>query len=387
MRFPLYPLKIALAVIVPFLAALLLGLFAASHLAALSGRFQALEAARLPRADLAVRLERQLLLASQAVRGYALSGDREALERAKQDLAKAADVLYAAREAAAQPGMEDMAAASEKIGYFLDAYKKAAEASVGANERVAADRQALSQAATTYGEALAAYTEQKTAQWDKELAARYPAPEALRQHARRLQLAQTAANAGRDVSEAAGLARGDRDPTRLAAAEPRFDAAEAALRDARAGSDDEARRLTPVFAALAAYRQATTRLLTDWEALRETGRRILDAERAALGATARLGGASLAEVAGDASGMADSLGTLRLLLVVGVWALVLAGVVYAGAMAGLLGWPVRRCAVFARDLALGRLAATLPVRGHDEVGALAENLREMARRLGKYLAR
>jgi HAMP domain-containing protein len=387
MRFPLFPLKIALAVCIPAVAALLLALLAVSRLDALSGRFRTLEAVRLPRADLAVTVERQLLLAAQAIRGYALSADRESLERAKKDLAKAADVLHAAQEASSRPGMEDLAAEAGKIGYFLDAYKKAAESSVVANERVAADRDALSHAAGAYADAVAAYAAQKTAQWDKELAARYPAPDALRQHAKRLKSAQTAANAGRDVIEAAAEARGDRDPALLAQAQARFDAAEAALRDTAAGSDDDGRRLTPAFSALSDYRQAVTALLTDWEALRETGRKILEAERAALSAAAHLGGASLAEAAGDAGGLAGSLRTLRILLASAGWGIVLLGLGFAVVVAVYLGLPVRRCAAFARDLSLGRVTGTLAVAGRDEVAALAESLREMARRLGKRLAR
>ena len=42
MRFPLFPLKIALAVCIPAVAALLLALLAVSRLDALSGRFRTL---------------------------------------------------------------------------------------------------------------------------------------------------------------------------------------------------------------------------------------------------------------------------------------------------------------------------------------------------------
>jgi len=387
MRFPLFPLKIAAAIGVVAVAALLLGLFAVSRLDSLSGRFKALETTRLPRADLAVAVERQLLLASQSIRDYALSSDRESLERAKRNLAKAADVLHAAQEAASRPELKDLAAEAGKIGFFLDAYKKAAESSVVANERLGASRARLAEAATAYDAAVDDYIGQKTAQWDKELAARYPAPDALRQHARRLKLAQVAQRAGRDVATAAGEARGERDPARLTEAEARFDAAEAALRDARAGSDDDARRLAPVFAALAEYRQAVTAVLADWKVLRETGRKILEAEHAALSGAARLGGASLAEVAGEAGRLAGSLRALRLVLGAAGWGILLFGLAFAVAMAALLGMPVRRCAAFARDLAEGRLTATLTVRSHDEVGGLAASLTEMAHRLGRRLAR
>lgn len=387
MRFPLFSAKIAVAVFLPAAAALLLGLFAVSRLDAMADRSRTLETARLPRADLAVAVERQLLLAAQAIRGYALTADREALERAKKDLAKAADALHDAREAASRPGMESLAAEAEKIAYFLDAYKKAAEASVAGNERVDADRQALSRAAEAYAAAVSSYSDQKTAQWDKELAAKYPQPDPLRQHAKRLKLAQVAQAAGRDVVEAAETARAGRDPAKLAEAIPRFDAAEAALRDARAGSDDDARRLSPAFAALADYRQAVGVLLTDWEALRVTGRQILEAERASLAAATQLGGASLAEAAGDAGALATALRASRLTLLAAAWGILILGAVFAVAAAMALGLPVRRCAFFARDLSDGRVTGNLAVSGLDEVGRLAESLREMARRLGKRLAR
>jgi HAMP domain-containing protein len=388
MRFPLYPLKLGLAVLLPVLAALLLGLFASPRLNVLADRARSLETVRLPRADLAVAVERRLLLAAQAIRGYALSGDRESLDKAKKELAQAADALHAAREAAGDhPGMAGMAAEVEKIGYFLDTNKKAAEASVAGNERVTADREALTQAAQNYQDAAKAYADWKTAQWDKELAAKYPQPEPLRQHARRLKGIRAAMDAGREPALAAESARADRDPALLVAAVPQLDEAEAKLRDLKAGSDEDAKRLVAVFSALSDYRQAIAMLLADWEALRATGRQILEAERAALTAGTDLGGSTLTESAGDAATLASYLDRARLGTILATCGVALVGLVFAGLAAFVLGGPVRRCALFARDLSVGRLTGDLGTAGRDEVGLLAESLREMARRLGKRLAR
>jgi len=386
MRFPLYPLKLGLAVVLPVLAALLVGLFASSRLSALADRTRTLETVRLPRADLAATVERRLLLAAQAVRNYALNDDREALDRAKKELAQAADALHAAREAADRPGMADLATEAQKIGTFLDAYKKAAEASVSANERVAADRTALAQAADAFAAAGQAYADWKTAQWDKELAAKYPQPDPLRQHAKRLKTIRTAMAAGRDPMLAAESARAARDPSLLAAAMPRLDAIETLLRDLKGGDEDN-KRVAPVFTALAAYRQAIAVLLSDWEALRGTGRQILKSERAALSAGTDLGGATLTEAVGDASSLGATLSRARIGLMVVTWAVTALGLAFAVLVAVVFGMPVRRCAAFARDLSLGRVTETLIAGGRDEVGVLAASLREMARRLGKWLAR
>ncbi|MFP5259630.1 MAG: HAMP domain-containing protein [Acidobacteriota bacterium] len=387
MRFPLFPVKIGVAVCLPAVAALLLGLFAVSRLDGLAERSRNLETARLPRADLAVAVERRLLLAAQAIRGYALSGEREALERAKKELAQAADALHAAKEAASRPGMEGLAAEAAKIGFFLDAYKKAAESAVSANDRVSQARAALTTAQDAYAAAVAGYIEFKTAQWDKELAAKYPQPEPLRLHAKRLKTAQAAQDAGRDVRLAAETAKAERDPGLLSQALTRYDEAEAGLRDIKAGSDEEAKRLAPIFASLAGCRQAAAALLSDWEALRATGRQIVEAERAAISAGTKLGGSTLAEAAADASGLANSLSGSRLLLGGVAWAILVFGTIFAVAMALVLGTPVRRCALFARDLSVGRITDQLSVSGRDEVGQLAESLKEMARRIGKRLAR
>ncbi len=387
MRFPFFPLKIAAAIALPAVAALLLGLFALARLDALAEGSRVLETARLPRADLAAAVERQLLMAAQAIRGYALTADRDTLEQAKKDLARAADVLHGASEAANRPGLESLAAEAQKINYFLDAYKKTAEASVTDNERVAADRQALDAAAAAYDKAMADYEAQKTAQWNKALSIKYPVPDTLRQIARRLGFAQEARLAGRDVAQAAQTARALRSPAHLSEALDRLDAAGKAMGEARAGSDDDARRLADAFAALGDFRQAAARLLTDWEQLRATGRKILEAERAALAAARQLGGASLAEAVNDAGKLAGSLKTSRLTLLAAAWGVLLLGLGFAVGMAVYLGLPVRRCAFFARDLSEGRVMDSLPVANRDEVGLLAASLREMAHRLGRRLAR
>ena len=387
MRFPLFPLKIGLAVALPAAAALLLGLLAVARLDSLADRTAFLEAGRLPRADLAMAVERRLLLAAQAIRGYALSADREALAKAKEDLARAAEALHEARLAADRPGMEGLAAEAGRIETLLEIYKRAAEDSVAANERVAADRAALGTAQDGLDAALASLAELRLALWDKELAARYPQPEALRQHARRIRLAHTAQAAGRDVRQAAETARAERDPARLAEALARYDEAEGAVRDSRSGGEEDSKRAAAAFAALADCRRAAATLLADWEALRETGRRILEAERVALAAARSLGGVSLAEVAGDAGALAGALRGVGVWLGVAAWAVLILGLGFAVVMAVLLGMPARRCAAFARDLAEGRLTASLDVTGRDEVGQLAGTLREMARRMGRRLAR
>jgi len=387
MRFPLYPVTIGVAVCLPALAAVWLGLFSIARLELLADRSQALENVRLPRAELAVAVERRILLAAQGVRGYALSGDREALERAKADLAKAADALQDAKVAASRPGLADLAGEAEKIEYFLTAYKKAAEASVFANERVAADRVALAKAQETYAAAVDDYVAFRSAQWEKELAARYPAPEALRQHVKRLRTAQSAVWAGVDVRQAAETARADREPARLLEALPRYDEAQASLRDSSVGGEEEGKRLGPAFAALAECRRTAAALLQDWESLRETGRRILEAERGALAAAATLGGASLTDAAGQAGGLASSLRASRWWLGLAAGGILAGGIGFAVFVGCALGLPVRRCAAFAHDLSVGRLTGSLAVSGRGEIGELAESLKEMARRLGKRLAR
>lgn len=386
MRFPLFPTKLGLAVFLPVLAALLLGLFGASRLASLSDRIRDLEAVRLPRADLATTVERRLLFAAQAVRNYALTDEREALDRAKKELAQAADTLHAAREAGDHPGMAGLSAEAEKIAGYLDTYKKAAEDSVAANERVATDRAALAQAADDFSAAAQGYADWKTAQWDKELAARYPQPEPLRQHAKRLKTIEAVLVAGREPLVAAEKARAARDPSLLTAAAPGLDAIEGMLRGLK-GSDDENKKLAPVFTALSAYRQAIAVLLHDWGALRDTGRRILEAERAALSAGTDLGGANLSETASEASTISTVLSRSRITLLLVTLVVGAIGAVFAVLAAVALGMPVRRCAGFARDLSLGRVTGALVASSRDEVGVLAESLREMARRLGKRLAR
>ena len=52
-----------------------------------------------------------------------------------------------------------------------------------------------------------------------------------------------------------------------------------------------------------------------------------------------------------------------------------------------LGIPVARCAAFAVALVRGRVPGGLSVTGRDEVGGLAEALREMSRRFGRTFAR
>lgn len=386
-RFPVYPVKILVAAGLPVVLAVVACLAAATAQNASGRTAGALAQVAFGRAQAAVRLERQALLTAHHLRGYALTGERHFLDEAKKELAEALTRMQEFKATAGRAGGADFAEEAERVAWLVDAYKKAAEAVVGQNEAVAEARTAFEAAGNRLADLAEAFAERKKAAL-VEIAVKYPPGTLVRAVSDRIFYAQDMAGIARAVLAAEAEAGRVRRPELLRAALDRLDgldglAAKLAAQVAEADAKDAAE----LAAVAGEFGKAAGHLAREWELLHASGRTLALAERDALEAASRaVESAAVAERAGMEA-FTSELAVQKSL----VWSLVLLTVAFGVAWVVLavrfLGVPVARCAAFAFQLAKGRVPRGLAVSGRDEVGILAESLREVSRRFGRSFAR
>ncbi|KUG28356.1 hypothetical protein ASZ90_001766 [hydrocarbon metagenome] len=395
-RFPVYPVKILIAAGLPVVLAVAACLAAATAQNASGRSAEALAQVAFGRAQAAVRLERQALLTSHHLRGYALTGERHFLDEAKKELAEALTRMQEFKATASRTSQADgadgadVAEEAERLAWLVDAYKKAAEAVVGQNEAVAEARTAFEAAGNRLADLADAFAERKKAAL-VELAVKYPPGTLVRAVSDRIFYAQDMAGIARAVLAAEAEAGRARRPELLRTALDRLDgldgrAAKLAPQAAQAAEAD-AKDAAELAAVAGEFGKAAGHLAKEWELLHASGRTLALAERDTLEAAAK---AVESAAAAERTGMEAFTSELALQKSL-VWSLLLLtvalGVAWVVLAVRFLGVPVARCAAFAFQLATGRVPRGLAVSGRDEVGILAESLREVSRRFGRSFAR
>lgn len=384
---PVFPLKILVAAGLPACLAVAVCLVAASVQNDSGKAAKSLAEAAFGRGEAAVRLERQTLLTAHHLRGYALTGEAHFLDEAKKELATAVTRLQELKAAAARTGEVAFVEEAERTAWLVEAYKKAAEAVVGQNEAVEEARTAFEAAGDHFVALAEAFAARKKAALI-ELAVKYPPGTLVRAVSDRIFHAQELAGAGREVMAAEAQAGRARKPEMFRSSLERLDGLDAHLDAMRAmASEEDAKAVSEAATVLDELRKASDRLAREWELLHASGRTLALSERDALEAVSKaVENAEVVEHKGIEA-FASELFVHRSLM----WTLFTVTVCFAVAWVVVavrfLGVPVRRCAAFAGQLAGGRAPGKLAVSGRDEVGVLAESLRELSRRFGRSFAR
>jgi hypothetical protein len=386
-KLPVYPLKILLAVGLPAALAVAVCLVAATIQNASGNVAAAVAEVAFGRGEAAARLERQTLLTAHHLRGYALTGETHFLDEAKAELATALTRMQELKTAAARAGEGPFAEETERVAWLVEAYKKAAEAIVGQNEAVAEARTAFEAAGDRFAGLADAFAARKKAALI-ELAVKYPPGTLVRAVSDRIFHAQELALAAREVLAAEAQAGRARRPELLRSALSRLDDLDPHLDALRPqASDEDVKAAGEMVTALEELRKAADHLAREWELLHASGRTLALAERDALDAVSKaVESAAVVEHKGMET-FASELFVQKSLL----WTLLVITlcftVVWVVLAVRYLGVPVSRCAAFAQRLAGGRVPRGLAVSGRDEVGVLAESLREISRRFGRSFAR
>jgi|GEM_PF-5468651 len=326
----------------------------------------------LPEVRLAAALERQALVAMDAVGAFALSEDQKRLEDGQAALAAARGVLAEAEDLAARhPGLAGLKDNAAKAGAALTRFAGLTEETRSLLAAIGKDRALMDRAGAEFAAACDAFLAVQI-----ELAGQ---PDG----AQKLKAMQAVVGLGNNVTTGYFKGQALRDPGVLAQAQALFPQIEAMV-DEMAGNSvsmQDIMRLETVRAATAAYKDAVADFLGYLEKLETLDRVRGEAAYALLEAARETSAGGLARAQDIADRTADELSSAVTVLLAGLGLAVLLGALAAVLLTRAVTRPVAREAAFAARVAEGDLDQVLDVDQNDEIGLLAKSMSHMVARL------
>ena len=337
----------------------------------------------VPEVGIANLVERSALLAMYAWRGYAFTEEESFLVEGKKQLSATVQALdQARRHAETYPGLvalkENAQAARERI----DTYVTLSEQTETVVNAMNADREALDRAAASFMENCGAFLGSMNEAMEREISQDADGA-ALKERVWKINQINEVIDLGNDTRIRVWRAQASRQLALIDAALENFTKIDAVFARLTPTIRNPAniRQMEAIQKAGADYRTAMLSLQKNWTALEG-----INVQRAKVG-TEALEAAQNTAVAGldGTKKIADTavanLATAERIMIGGLGVGVLIGIVVAIFLTKGITGPVQQGVEFARKLAQGDLTAKLDVDQKDEVGILAQALRDMVAKL------
>jgi len=337
----------------------------------------------VPEVGIANLVERSALLAMYAWRGYAFTEQESFLVEGKKQLAATVQALDQARKhAETYQGLvalkENAQAARERIDTYV-ALSDQTETLINAMH---ADREALNRAAGAFMENCAAFLGSMNEAMEREISEDAEAA-ALKERVWKINQINEVIDLGNDTRIAVWRAQASRQLAQIDAALGNFAKIDAVFAQLTPTVRNPAniRQMEGIQKAGADYRTAMLSLQKNWSTLDGVNVQRTKVGTEALEAAQRIAVVGLEDTKKIADTAVDSLATAERVMIGGLSLGVLIGIVVAIFLTKGITGPVQQGVEFARKLAQGDLTAKLDVDQKDEVGILAQALRDMVAKL------
>jgi methyl-accepting chemotaxis protein len=337
----------------------------------------------VPEVGIANELERSSLLTMYAWRGYAFTEQQSFLDEGRKQLATVQQVLgNAEKHSQAYPSLVKLKDQVVTAKTAVGSYAALADQTVEAIEAMNADRRALDQGAAAYMKNAMEFLDTQNAAMKREIG-EGASPEALAERLEKITWLNEIIDLGNDTRIKVWRAQAERNPTMIEDALVNFPKMEEFFDKMKAVTRQEAnlRQLAATRDAATQYKVAMTSLNGHWKELDDLNTRRTKTGVDVLAVaedTAMAGMEGTQKIANEA---VQNLSRASTVMIGGLSVGVLIGIVIAVFLTKGITGPVQQGVEFARKLAQGDLTAKLDVDQKDEVGILAQALRDMVAKL------
>lgn len=337
----------------------------------------------VPEVGIANLVERSALLAMYAWRGYAFTEQESFLVEGKKQLAATVQALdQAKKHAETYPGLVALKENAQVARERVDAYVALSQQTETLVNAMHADREAMNREAGVFMDNCVAFLSNMNEALEKEIAESAEG-EKLRERAWKINLVNEIIDLGNDTRVRVWRAQATRNLEEIDVAVQNFPKIDAILAKLSPTVRNPAniKQLEAIQKAGTDYRGAMLSLQKNWSTLEG-----INVQRAKVGMEA-LEAAQNTAVSGldDTKKIADvavaNLAMAERVMIGGLAIGVLIGIVVAIFLTKGITGPVQQGVEFARKLAQGDLTAKLDVDQKDEVGILAQALRDMVAKL------
>lgn len=376
-------LKLGLGFGLLILIAMILGGLAIFNMGQVSTDSERLAKEYVPEVAIANDLERSSLSTMYAMRGYALSEEEHFWETGQKNLATVQEMLKKALDHAQKyPNLVKLKEDATKAKEGVDAYTNQAKETNRLISAMAKNRETMDQTAGTYMKNCAEFLASQNAAMQRELYSG-ATPSKLDERLQKITIVNDIIDLGNDTRVKNFKAQATRDPEVMRSAMENFPKMGVKFEElskltrAQANID----QIKNTRNAANSYGAAMKAFLDNWLALQQVakGREAAGAE--VLDACKNTAMAGVEATQTRANAAVSALQTSSMVMVVGLTIALLIGIILAILLTKMITGPVMKGVAFAKTLSEGDLTQTVDVYQKDEIGILAEALRNMKDKL------
>ena len=337
----------------------------------------------VPEVGIANLVERSALLAMYAWRGYAFTEQENFLVEGKKQLAATVQALDQARKhAEAHPGLVALKENAQAAREQIDSYVTLSEQTETLVNAMHADREALNRAAASFMENCDAFLGSMNEAMEREIS-QNAEDAALKERVWKINLINEVIELGNETRIGVWRAQALRQLAQIDEALGNFTKIDSVFAQLTPTIRNPAniRQMEAIQKAGADYRTAMLSLQKNWSTLDGVNVQRTKVGTEALEAAQRIAGVGLEDTKKIADLAVSNLAVAERVMIGGLSIGVLIGIVVAIFLTKGITGPVQQGVEFARKLAQGDLTAKLDVDQKDEVGILAQALRDMVAKL------
>ncbi len=376
-------LKMALGFGLVILLVLLIGTIGIINMLQIQSDSKSLDQQYIPEVDISARVQASSFYTMYAMRGYAFTYDSSYYEVAQENLAMVEGALAEAEALAAKySNLQALQEGARQAIEHAGEYREAAEETQKLVLEVEAARQQADDAAAEFIENCNAFIASQTQQQTQEINAGAGAA-TLRRRAGRLTTANDVIDLGNAVRIANFKSQATRDYDVMEAALENFAPMFSLLDGLINGSSLQANiiQLRNIKQSAERYQEAMAAILAGYRALDEVGAQREEAGQLVLDAADAVVTAGLAQTVNIASLAVQRVSTAVVIMLIGVIIALVLAVIIAVFLTRLITTALLKGVTFAESLANGDMTAKLDVVQKDEIGMLADSMRDMQSRL------
>ena len=337
----------------------------------------------VPEVGIANLVERSALLTMYAWRGYAFTEQESFLVEGKKQLTATLQALdQAKKHAETYPGLVALKENAQAAREHVDTYAALSEQTETLVNAMHADREVLNGAAATFMENCSAFLDSMNEAMEREISQDSEGA-VLKERVWKINLMNEVVDLGNETRIGVWRAQATRDLAQIDEAVKNFAKIDALFTQLAPTIRNPAniRQMESTQKAGADYRTAMLSLQKNWSSLEGINVQRTKVGVEALDAAQRTAVAGLDDTKKSADTAVANLSAASTVMVGGLSVGVLIGIVVAIFLTKGITGPVGQGVEFARKLAQGDLTAKLDVDQKDEVGILAQALRDMVAKL------
>jgi len=332
-------------------------------------------------------LDRNLLLTMYNIRGYAFSEDKQYLDEGMKYLEEVKQSIKKAKKLeAASPHLTEMKETIKNIEANVFEYEKLVNETVQRNEQIVQNRWILDKAAAEYMQNCYSFLTAQNETLETEIISGFKS-ERLSQLLEKITLISGVIDLGNATRLAEFKSQAIRNPEIIENAQKNFNLIENKLDELLSTSslEENIQGINNIKTASKTYSKAMKILLRNWLAMQDLEEKLGITASKVLGNAASVVTKGMDDTEEIAEQTVSSLSYTSILLMFGLAGAVIMGIIVAVTMTLGIVKPMNKSVEFARAVARGDLDAKIDIDQKDEVGILANTLREMNDRIKAVL--